>query len=1182
MSDAVSIPIVALGASAGGVEALEQFFRALDGRAGLAFVVLTHLDAHRESRLGEILRSQVQFPVVSAQDGMRVEADHVYVLQPGTILTVAQGVLRARRIDAPHRETHPIDVFFSSLAADRGERAIGIVLSGTGGDGTLGLKAIKERGGITLAQGSNRSAPHHGPMPDSAVAAGVVDLVLPVEDMPARLRDLVRPLRALDTFADIEQDSSAAIEETRRTICQILQARTGHDFSGYKPSTFLRRVNRRRQMLELSDLTLYVARLRETPEEASCLFRDLLIGVTGFFRDRNAFEALEKKVIPRLFENKGPGDTLRVWVPGCATGEEVYSLAILLREHMQSLLHVPQVQVFATDIDSAALRVARAGCYPAVLLEDIAPERLRRFFIEDQGVYSVSHEIRDLCIFSAHSVIRDPPFSRLDLVSCRNLLIYLGAGLQEQVLPIFHYALRPGGFLFLGTAESVTQHAELFVPIDKKHRIFQRRERDGAPYLPLARLSLAVPRLPADPAVNAIGPRRSAELRVLERFAPAHVVVNAEGELLYLSPGTGKYLELPSGPPTRHLVPMARPGLRLDLRTALQEAVQTRRTVSREPLAIEGEGGRLELSLTVEPLQSGGAETLFLVVFKDLPAMPAGGHEVSAASDPGTREAFERELRDLHERLQVTIEEYETSTEELKSANEELLSLNEELQAANEELQTSKEELQSINEELHTVNMELASKIEQLDRANSDLRNLFESTRIPSVFLDKDLLVRSFTPAASEIFHLIPSDRGRPLTDIATRLQSETIGADCRAVLGSRQPIERHVSRREDGAHYLMRVQPYLSSDDVVDGVTLSFVDITALAVAEERQRQLLSQIEAERARLRALLEQIPVGVLLAEAPSGRLVFASAAVERVFGPDWPRSECVAAYAEWGAQRADGTLYAPEATPLARALRGEEVRGEEMRFLRPDGSRIILGVNAAPVYDADGRIVSAVLAFEDITADTHAAERQELLLAELNHRVKNMLAVVIAVALETLARSRKPEDFRTTFIGRIEAMAKTYGLLTRDEWGDVVLSELVREEVAPYAGQDGRRLHIEGPPVLLRPKAALALGMVLHELATNAVKYGALSVPQGQVTVSWTFAPQERQLVLTWCERDGPEVHPPTERGFGSNLIEQTLSYELDGQAMLDYQPSGVRARLAIPLASGTVILAAGQARESGR
>ena len=1023
-------PIVGVGASAGGVEALEYLFNAMPPDPGVAFVIITHVAPQRESLLPEILARDTRMPVLIAERDQEVHPNHVYVAPAGAVLDIRKGRLGVRA-GTEHRERTPIDTFFAALAEDQGEYAIGIVLSGAGSDGTLGIKAIKEHGGLTMAQATDHSGPRHASMPESAIASGLVDLAVPVETMPEQLAAYLRSFDILDK----EVDKEAGAETSRKAICEILLDHTGHDFSGYKTRTFYRRIERRMQILQIPSLPAYVDRLREDPGEVNTLFRDLLIGVTNFFRDTKAFEALQQLVMPRLFEGKGPSDTIRVWVPGCATGEEVYSLAILLREQAEQSRSRAKIQVFATDIDEAALAVARAGRYPDTLLQGVSKERLERFFTSEGTSYVVNKSIRDVCVFSSHSVLRDPPFSRMDLISCRNLLIYLNSELQTHVIPILHYALKPNGFLFLGTSENVTQHGDLFSSIDKKSRIFQRRGDDAAmPHVPalFRRHAVAGGGLAESKAPTGRSVRQSMEARVLEHYSPAHVVVSREGDVINYSGGTGKYLEAPAGRPSRALMGMARKGLRQPLRSALHEAVESQRTAVRDNVELERGGKSERVRITVEPLRGDGNESLYLVVFGDLrlrvleerPARPRKGK----ARD-GNLEQLERELRETRERLQSMAEEYETAIEELKSSNEEMVSVNEELQSTNEELETSKEELQAVNEELQTVNHELTVKIDELDRANSDLKNLYESTDIAAIFLDRDLIIRSFTPAVTRIFNLIPGDRGRPLTDIFHHLDYAELPQDIQQIFGVRQPFERRVNRRDGAAHYIVRALPYWTGSGKVEGAVLTFSDVTGLAQAEEQQR-------------------------------------------------------------------------------------------------------------------------------------------VLVAELNHRVKNMLTVIASIATQTQKRSDDVEATREAFLNRLHAMARSYELVSRDQWGDVSLLDVVRQETEPYRTGRDDRVVIEGPAVSLNPKLALPLGMIIHELGTNSAKYGSLSVAGGSLDISWAVERRSGDtLVLDWIERGGPSVDKSPRHGFGLTLIEREVSHGLGGKAKIEFEDTGLRVNLRIPLDS---------------
>jgi len=1029
--------VIGIGASAGGVEALRELFQGMPEKLGAAIVVVTHLGPHRESLLAEVIQRETSLEVVTAEDGALLEPDRVFVQPAGSVLLVANGRLVLQPVPAGERERNPIDVFFSSLAHSAKDHAIGIVLSGAGSDGTLGLKSIKEQGGLTIAQGRDGTIPQYEDMPASAIASGIVDMVIASDQIGAKLAACVRSFSSLQSMVDENgrqrrgESAAAAIKQ----ICETLRRRVGHDFEGYKEKTFMRRIQRRMQVLQVATLPEYSEKLQALPDEASLLFRDLLIGVTSFFRDQETFEALESIVIPKLFENVGASDIVRVWVPGCATGEEAYSIAILLREHMAGLKELPKVQVFATDIDEAALAVARAGRYPASVLEDLTPERRRRFFREEGASYTVAKELRDLCIFSSHSVIRDPPFSRMDFVSCRNLLIYFNADLQDNVLPVFHYALKPNGYLFLGPSENISRHGDLFVNVDKKHRIFQRRSiSNGGIRMPSwvtrgrggpGRKSAQEALMHKDQWV-----RQQVEARVMEVFAPAHIVVDSEGDILYYSMRTGKYLEPQMGSPSRQLLSMTRRGLRLELRSALREAVEKRHQVVRERIEVELEDRVQLIRLTIDPMLDTSHEPLYLVVFTDLgpPVSREEAAQHKAASVSEDIAHLEQELKETRDRLQATIEEYETALEELKSGNEELVSVNEELQSTNEELETSKEELQSVNEELHTVNQELGARVDELHRANADMRNLFESTQIATVFLDRFMIIRSYTPAVTAIFNLIPSDRGRPITDIAHQLEDVDLRRDIRQVIDERKPLERPVRLRNGKVFHLMRILPYRTADDEIDGALITFVNVTAVVVAEEQQR-------------------------------------------------------------------------------------------------------------------------------------------LLVAELNHRVRNMLQVVIGLANQTLHKSKDLQQFENAFFGRMQALARAYELLSRDGWHKVPIAELLRIQLTPFMSE-GSRYSIDGEHQVLTANAALSLGLVLYELATNSTKYGALSQSTGQVKVKWwieTRAEGGREFILRWSESGGPRVNPPTRHGFGSELVQRQLKYELNGTASMEFVEHGLIVTLTIPV-----------------
>jgi two-component system CheB/CheR fusion protein len=1031
-------PVVGVGASAGAVEALEGFFRGMPAKPGLACVIVTHLSPDRESLLPEIVARFTTMPVRIITDGMQIETDCVYLLPTDAVLSIENRTLRVQIQDKHRRERRPIDVFLSALAADVGEFSAGVILSGADSDGTLGIKAIKECGGLTLAQATDGFGPHHADMPDSAISTGLVDFAVPVEQMGAKLVRFAAGAFMLDGLAGeaTAQPEAAGFDEAREAIYAVLRSQVGHDFSGYKIKTFLRRVQRRMQVLEIQTPEAYVARLSAHPQEVTALFRDLLINVTSFFRDEHAFESLANIVIPKLLDGHGADHTVRVWVPGCATGEEVYSLAILMRERINGRTDAPRVQIFATDIDDGALAVARAARYPLPLLDGVSDERRRRFFVPDGGSYVVAKEVRDLCIFSPHSVIRDPPYSRIDLVSCRNLLIYFGTDVQNQVIPTFHYALRPDGYLFLGTSEHVSQFDELFVPIEKKHRIFRRRA-DVAPQirLPLAVSSLRIGNLaafsPSRPPLGGAALRHAVDTHMLERFTPPHVLATRDGDVVYYSGRTGKYLEAAPGAPSRQLFSMARKGLSLDLRAVFREAVESGRLVTRDGVVVEGEDGRVQVvSLSVEPLaEHTQNERMYLVVFADHgPGLTREEAFLRAQTTyDGTAAQAEKELRDTRERLQSMIEEYETALEELKSSNEELVSVNEELQSSNEELEASKEELVSLNEELHTVNLELNGKIDSLDRANTDLQNLFESTSVATVFLDRNLVIRSFTPAMSGIFHIRPGDRGRPITELASRLELAGLEDDIATVFRTDEPRERHVSANNGQTHFLVRLAPYRNGDRTTDGVVVAFVDVTGMV-------------------------------------------------------------------------------------------------------------------------------------------HAEERQDVLISELQHRTRNLLAVIQSIAQQTLADDPALETFAT----RLAALGRLQGLIGEANGNLIDLNDIVRLEFDALGVTDGDRLTVSGPAVPLSFRSVQTIALVLHELATNAIKYGALKDGEARLALNWDVRPAAAgggALVIDWIESGLRTPPDASKTGFGRQLIEKALKFTLHANTELVFKTDGVTCHIEIPLPS---------------
>ena len=839
--------VVGIGASAGGIGVLKEFFRHVPATTGNAYVVILHLSPEHESLLSEILQTVAAIPVAQVTERVRLEPDHAYVIAPNKSLAVVDGHLHVSDVIGFEARRAPVDIFFRTLAEAKDAHAVCVVLSGTGPNGSMGLKRVKERGGIAIAQDPGEA--EFSDMPRNAVATGLVDYVLPVREIPTKIQTYQARLQQIPPPGP--SDEHPTDEQLVREILAAVRAQTGHDFVQYKRGTLLRRMHRRMSVHELPDLLAYRQFLGAHPDEAVALLRDLLISVTNFFRDPEAWATLESIVIPRLLEERRPDDVIRVWVAGCATGEEAYSMAMALSDAVATLTVPPRFQVFATDIDAEAIAVARAGLYTNSDVADVPPERLRRFFVREGDEYRVRREVRDGLLFTVHNILRDPPFSAVDLVSCRNLLIYLNRTAQERVMQLLHFSLRPGGYLFLGSSELLTSFGDLFSVVDKDHRIAQSRavprrfavfprDLSGMTSLP------SVPVLARDEAaVPSHRPPHPLDIhqRLLEAYGPPSIVINEDHDILHMSENAGKYLHFPSGEASTNLLTLIRPELRVELRAAVYQALQQRTNVEASGLPLSGDGARV--NLRVRPaLANEPGHGLLLVLFEE--ADQADGHtpagEAIRPVGPAVRQ-MEEELTNVRAKLRAATQQYESQYDEFKAANEELQAMNEELRSAGEELETSKEELQSVNEELTTVNQELKVKVEELGHANDDFRNLMNSTDIATIFLDRALRVKQFTPKATEIFSLLPSDLGRPLLDLKHRLKHDGLLGDMEDVLTRLQIVEREVEA-QDGTWFAVRVFPYRTSDDRLDGVVLTFVDITL-------RRDMIRSLQAAQEQLR-------------------------------------------------------------------------------------------------------------------------------------------------------------------------------------------------------------------------------------------------------------------------------------------------------------------------------------------
>jgi two-component system CheB/CheR fusion protein len=975
----LDFPVVGIGASAGGLPALLTLFENMPVADDMAFVVILHLSPAHPSSAAEILQRATRMPVVQVTSRVQIERGHVYVIAPNQQMSMSDGLLEVGELERPRGKQVAIDLFFRTLAEVHSERAVAIVLSGTGADGAVGLARIKEQGGVTIAQAPG-DAEHDG-MPSAAIRTGAVDFVLPVVEMPQKLLELWDNAKVIHLplpgdgeapIANVPGPAEAAeAEESLHGIIGQLLARSGHDFRHYKRATVLRRIERRLQVRGVHSLPEYRAVLESDASEYKALLDDMLIGVTNFFRDREAFESLERDVIPELFKDKKAGDEVRAWVAACSTGEEAYSMAMLLADQAALSDAPPLFQVFASDIDDRAIQTARAGNYPAAIITDVIPSRLRQYFNKEDDRYRIRKSLRDRILFASHDLLRDPPFSRLDLISCRNLLIYLNRDVQARVLQMFHFALKPGGYLFLGSSESAESVSEYFVPVDKKNRIYRARGSASRTVQFQA---------PAGPSVGARSPelqravpsgKRSftyAELhqRALARLAPPSAVIDRESNIVHMSELAGRFLRLAGGEPSRNLLNLVLPELRLELRPAIYQAVQSDTRVECRPVEIPGKPELGAVAMTVHPFRDDEAETGFLLVLFDrFDAAPDevvvhqnGSHAVVLAQ-------LEQELQRKREQLQETIESSEISTEELRASNEELQAINEELRSATEELETSKEELQSVNEELITVNYELKVKVEETGKVNDDLNNLIASTDIATIFVDSGMRIKRFTPRAADLFSIIASDIGRSLLDLNHKLDYGELADDVASTFETLRPVEREV-RSNEGRSYIVRLLPYRTNEDRIEGAVMTFFDITARRQAEEQAR-------ASEARMRMVAESASDYAIIAQDEEGRTTSWNKGAEYLFG--YSEQEMLG-------QPLD-RLFTPEdiasgapADELRRAR--EDGRAEDERWhVRKDGTRFYCSGVTTPLRNGDF-YGYAKIARDETARLRHERERERVL------------------------------------------------------------------------------------------------------------------------------------------------------------------------------------------------------------
>ncbi|MBB3762997.1 CheR family methyltransferase [Sphingomicrobium lutaoense] len=1098
-----TVPIVGVGASAGGLEALREMFGAANEETGIAFVIVQHLDPHHESMMAQLLARETRLEVHQAEGGETPRADHVYIIPPGHGLAMKDGKLELTEFSRPRGMRRPIDDFFESLANDHEHLAACVILSGTGADGSLGLRTIKEKGGLAVAQ-EPTSARYDG-MPQSAVGTGLVDFVREPSEI---LETLVRYFHRRASHVR-ELEDSASVSAHLQDICSTLRDVVAHDFSGYKQSTLERRIQRRMQVLGLDHAGAYLDRLRRDHGECDALFRDLLINVTRFFRDREHFDQLRFEVIEPLIDNLDEAEELRIWVAGCSSGEEAYSLAMMVADACDERGVSPLVQIFATDIDEKMLNIAREGRYPPAATADM-DERLAEKYLQGHGDhYSVIPRIRDMVRFSNHSVIKDAPFSRLHLVTCRNLLIYFGERLQQSVLPLFHYAIQEGGYLMLGPSETIGRHDNLFEPVDLKARIYRRcpgrgtypTELHAASHQSLKRQAIA--RRTAMKAINAEDD--NALKRLIERYGPAALVLGPDGAVNGSYGRLARYFEFPTtahGPASA--AGLARPGLREVLLPLLRQAQEDRSRVVARDVEVRSEFGSQRVNVIADPLPDGQT----LLVLREIEAFHPEADDDLAELGPndGEVQILEDELRLARHRLRSTVEELETVNEELKSSNEEMMSMN--------------EELQSTNEELTTVNDELKSKVDQLTVANSDLKNFFESTRLAVVVLDKDLTIRSFTEAASEIFPLKTSDKGRSLEEMTSKFGNRRYLEDARAVIAGREHVERQFVT-DDGATYLFRALPYTAAGGDISGATLVFTDVSEMT-------QLEAELARERERLSLALKVAGIGVweYLADDDCVRFDDTMAGMYRLDGAgSYPFQEIL--------DRVHPEDHSRFQNDLRRAISNEKDDYDiTFRLLNPDGSEISLrSLGRLVTGSKPARLIGVSF---DVTADAREDAMRELLLREMNHRVKNLFAIIGGMVSLAARHADTKDMMAQTLRSRIAALGRAHSLTNSgddQDFGDI--QALVGAALEPYADHEG--MTIEGPSIAIRTEAISSLALLLHEWATNSVKYGALGDPDATMKIDWC-EDDGGGIRLHWTEELSRERNSEEREGFGSTLV----------------------------------------------
>lgn len=1157
--------IVGIGASGGGLDALERFFAHLPSGRGAAFVLVTHLEPTHKSLMVELLKKYAKIEVSEAGDDMKVMPGHLYIIPPNKDMAITGGHLHLLEPQSPRGLRHPIDFFFHSLAQDQKQKAICVVLSGTGFDGTQGLKDIKSEGGMALVQ-DPKSAQYDG-MPQSAIDTGLTDFILSPEEMPGKMLEYIKHSAIIEARQGIGNGNIGAerasvamdrqISGNLHEILLLIRNKTGQDFAFYKENTVRRRIEMRMALHKIDDIAAYIRYLKQNPEEVDLLGRNFLIGVTSFFRDPGAFEALKKKALPLIFKNRPPQQPVRVWVPGCSTGEEAYSIAIMLKEYMDEENVDCKVQIFATDVDARSIDKAREGVFAESLQKNVPADKLTHFFVKSGSAYRIKKDIRGMVVFAAHDILRHPPFSKLDLVSCRNLMIYLDSRAHRRLLPLFHYVLNPGGILFLGPSEAIGEFADLFQALDKKWKIYIRKQTVSAlkvefPSVAIKgvteeqRTGIAV-KTP-EPGIGGI-----VENILVERYTPASVIVDSKNIILYFHGRTAKFLEHPRGKPSLDILKMARGELRLALAAALEKAARQKKTISSENVTFKGNGGLEAVRIEVSPLkQPESLQGMSLVVFEEVPWQegaqePIGKSAVSGKSDRRVRE-LEKQLAANKQYLQSVVREAENATHELQSSNEELQSSNEELQSMNEELQTSQEELQSVNEELVTVNTELQKKMDELSQSNSDMNNLLTGTEIATIFLDNELRIKRFTPMATGIVKLIPSDIGRPLEQFATNLADENLVRDVEQVMKTLVYKEKEVQTKQ-GHWRLIRILPYRTLENVIDGAVITFTDITETKQAQQSAVDALLFAESIVDTVREPLLILDDGL--------RVITANRSFYSVFKVSRGETEKRLVFELGG-----GQWNIPRLKELLTGIlpRSTVFNDFEVEHDFPEIGKKTMLLNARGIMQKGEKKQMILLAIEDVTLRKQAEDflkdalkEKEVLLKEVYHRTKNNMNVIaglLQLQMNTIEDIKIRQMFKETQ-ARIHSMSLVNELLYKTKELSKLdlkdyLEELTKAITADYKAAHVRlNLDLDSTQVSL--DVATPCGLIINELLSNSMKHAFPNKRGGKISIS--LRAKRNEIELTYSDNgigfpEGFQIERSSSLGL--RLVDTLARKQLQG------------------------------------